>query len=109
MEVWKGQIKSPRGLITRVDMKNRSAKVLVEGGRPAATLLRTPLATNRTDGYTSRPGAYTNAKYFRWSMPELPSCPNLTLTLPSCPALAAQSTSLGWHRAPWAHRLRHPG
>ena len=65
--------------------------------------------TNRTDGYTSRPGAYTNAKYFRWSMPELPSCPNLTLTLPSCPALAAQSTSLGWHRAPWAHRLRHPG
>lgn len=112
MEVWKGQIKSPRGLITRVDMKNRSAKVLVEGGRPAATLLRTPLATGPTagtDGYTSRPGAYTNAKYFRWSMPELPSCPNLTLTLPSCPALAAQSTSLGWHRAPWAHRLRHPG
>ena len=51
MEVWKGQIKSPRGLITRIDMKNRSAKVLVEGGRPAATLLRTPLATNRTDGY----------------------------------------------------------
>ena len=48
MEVWKGQIKSPRGLITRIDMKNRSAKVLVEGGRPAATLLRTPLATNRT-------------------------------------------------------------
>ena len=29
MEVWKGQIKSPRGLITRIDMKNRSAKVLV--------------------------------------------------------------------------------
>ena len=52
MEVWKGQIKSPRGLITRIDMKNRSAKVLVEGGRPAATLLRTPLATNRTDGST---------------------------------------------------------
>ena len=48
MEVWKGQIKSPRGLITRIDMKNRSAKVLVEGGRPAATLLRTPLATNGT-------------------------------------------------------------